>query len=60
MATVGTTVKVGENAPETGRYLHSGCKANTIILNKGNNVPPCGLGSCPNKGAYWTLTQILT
>lgn len=59
MAQVGTQVSVGSTAPETGRYKHTVCK-NTIILNKGNVVPPCSLGSCPNKGAAWKLTQILT
>lgn len=55
------TVRVGEPAPETGRYAHtaSGCP-NTIILNKGNIVPPCSLSSCKDKGAPWKLVAKLT
>lgn len=61
MATVGTRVSVGTNAPETGKYKHTaiGCQ-NTIILNKNNNVPPCQLPRCPTKGADWQLIEILT
>lgn len=59
MAQVGTQVSVGSTAPETGRYKHTVCP-NTIILNKGNTVPPCTQANCPNKGADWRLTQILT
>ena len=59
MAYVGQTVKVGEAAPATGRYKHSAC-SNTIILNKGNITPPCSNPPCPNKGGYWTLSQLLT
>lgn len=61
MADVGTRVSVASNAPETGRYRHTatGC-ANTIILNKGNNVPPCQLPECPQKGADWILVEKLT
>jgi hypothetical protein len=61
MATVGTRVSVGTNAPETGKYKHTaiGCQ-NTIILNKNNNVPPCQLPRCARKGADWQLIEILT
>ena len=59
MTPTGTTVHVGSPAPATGRYRHSACD-NTIILNKGNIAPPCSKPFCPNKGAYWTLTQNLT
>jgi hypothetical protein len=59
MAEVGTRVKVGSDAPETGRYKHTVC-SNTIILNKNNNVPPCQNRSCPNKGADYILTEKLT
>jgi hypothetical protein len=55
------TVTVGEKAPVTGRYAHTahGC-TNTIILNKGNVVPPCSLQSCQDKGAAWKLVEQLT
>ena len=59
MAQVGQSVSVGTVAPETGRYKHSAC-TNTIILNRGNVVPPCGMANCPNKGANWQLVAILT
>ena len=59
MAQIGQILSVGTPAPETGRYLHTAC-SNTIILNKGNIVPPCSVASCPNKGAGWKLIQILT
>lgn len=59
MANVGDRVKVGSNAPDTGQYKHTVC-SNTIILNKSNNVPPCSMGACPNKGADWILNKKLT
>lgn len=61
MATVGTLVSVGSSAPETGRYKHTATACtNTIILNKGNVVPPCTMGNCPDKGAAWMLKEKLT
>ncbi len=61
MASVGTIVNVGSFAPETGRYQHlaNNCP-NTIILNAGNKVPPCGLDDCPDQGADWRLIRSLT
>lgn len=59
MANVGDRVSVGSTAPDTGQYKHSVC-TNTIIINKGEKVPPCGLSSCPNKGANWILNKKLT
>jgi len=61
MTPIGTVVSVGSIAPETGRYRHlaKNCP-NTIILNAGNKVPPCNLEGCPDKGADWKLTQVLT
>lgn len=53
-------VNPGEKAPVTGRYRHtSGC-GNTIIVNKGEIMPPCGLPSCPHRGGAWQLIQTLT
>lgn len=59
MAKVGDIVVVGSLAPVTGRYKHSAC-ANTIIINKGEKVPPCSMPACPNKGAHWILQAVLT
>jgi hypothetical protein len=59
MAKVGESVEVGTYAPETGQYKHSPNECpNTIILNKGNKVPPCGV--CEKPGANWILAKILT
>ncbi|MCK9568596.1 hypothetical protein M0R72_06615 [Candidatus Pacearchaeota archaeon] len=59
MANIGDRFEVGTTASETGRYKHSAC-TNTIILNRGNRVPPCSMGGCPNQGAYWILKEKLT
>jgi hypothetical protein len=59
MANVGDRIPVSSIAPETGQYKHSAC-SNTIVLNKGNKVPPCTMGSCPNKGADWIFNKRLT
>jgi len=59
MANVGDRVKVGSNAPETGRYQHTAC-SNTAIFNKRNNITPCQNHACPNKGADWILQEKLT
>jgi hypothetical protein len=49
--------KPGESAPATGRYKCSGC-GNTIIVNKGETLPPCGV--CHKSGITWTLVAKLT
>ncbi len=59
MANVGDKVSVSSNTPDTGQYKHSVCP-NTIILNKGNKVPPCSMSACNNKGADWILAKKLT
>lgn len=59
MANVGDRFSVSSTAPETGRYKHTAC-ANTIILNKGNKVPPCSMSACPKSGADWVLQEKLT
>jgi len=57
MADIGTAVKVGEPAPESGVYMHSTC-ANTLCLKKGQLVPPCENNFCPKRHAHWTLARI--
>jgi hypothetical protein len=60
MATpVGTNVGVSHLASETGQYKHTVC-TNTIVVNKGEKMPPCQIPNCPNKGADWVLNKILT
>ena len=59
MASVGDRVGIGHPAPDTGRYKHSAC-SNTIIINKGEIMPPCGMGDCPNTRADWILNEKLT
>lgn len=59
MANLGDRCAVGSIAPDTGRYKHSVCE-NTIIVNKGEKLPPCQMGHCPNKGADWILKNKLT
>lgn len=59
MANIGDRVSVGGLAPVTGRYKHSVCD-NTIIINKGEKVPPCSVKKCPLKGAEWVLKDKLT
>jgi hypothetical protein len=59
MADVGTRVSVGSKAPETGQYRHTAC-TNTIIVNKGETMPPCEMPKCPNRGADWRLVKKLT
>ncbi len=54
---VGDTYGIGTSAPATGRYKCSGC-ANTIIVNKGETLPPCS--GCNTAGVKWTLVAILT
>lgn len=49
--------KPGDRAPETGRYKCSNC-GNTIIVNKGETLPPCG--ACNKPGITWTLVAKLT
>ena len=49
--------KPGERAPATGRYKCSSC-GNTIIVNKGEVLPPCS--GCNRSGITWTLTSKLT
>lgn len=59
MAEPGTRVGVSHPAPDTGQYKHSAC-TNTIIVNKGERMPPCQNRSCPNTGADWILNRKLT
>lgn len=47
----------GDKAPETGRYKCSKC-GNTIIVNKGETMPPCS--KCNKAGITWTLVTTLT
>jgi len=54
---VGDSYSIGTSAPATGRYKCSGC-GNTIIVNKGETLPPCG--ECKRSGIRWTLVAILT
>lgn len=59
MANVGERVSVGSSAPDTGQYKHSVC-TNTIVINKNEKVPPCGMSACPRQGADWILNKKLT
>ncbi len=52
---VGQFVAEGAPAPATARYEHTGGCGNTVIVNKGEKMPPCGLANCPNKKASWRL-----
>ena len=48
--------KPGQSAPVTGRYKCT-C-GNTIIVNKGETLPACGV--CRKPGITWTLVAKLT
>ena len=54
---IGDSYSIGEEAPVTGRYKCSNC-GNTIIVNKGERLPPCG--KCKRPGIRWILVAILT
>jgi hypothetical protein len=60
MAHVGQTVSEGSPAPVTGRYEHMARCYNTITVNKGEKMPPCGLAECRNRKASWKLIADLT
>ncbi len=59
MSSTGQVAPVGTKAPETGQYKHSAC-SNTIIVNKGETMPPCQNAKCERKGADWVLQSKLT
>ena len=59
MPNVGDSFPVGSTCQETGQYKHSAC-TNTIVINKGEKIPPCSVSTCPQKGADWILNKKLT